>query len=105
MQALSQLSYGPLTDRRTLGSASGKTQNHSSEIISSLFVTADITNDVGHVLIALFFVGNEGRIIVIVVIEGLVDLDIVLGLGHHGLDLAGVLLGIGLLERHQLLGL
>src|SRR5262245_27173921 len=98
MQALSQLSYGPLTVRRAVGDAPGKTQNHSSGIISCLFVTADITNDVGHVLIALFVVGDEGRIIVIVVLEGLVDFDVVLRFGHDGLDLAGVLLGIGLLE-------
>src|SRR6476661_2729859 len=47
---------------------------HRSGLISSLFITSDITNDVGDVLIALFFVGNEGRIIVIVIVEGLVDL-------------------------------
>src|SRR3954466_14826311 len=102
MQALSQLSYGPLTVRRALGDASGKTQNHSSGIISSLFVTADITNDVGDVLIAFFVVGDKGRIIVVIVLDGLIDFDVVLGFGHDGLDLAGVLLGIGLLERDLL---
>src|SRR6266581_4233236 len=104
MQALSQLSYGPLTVRRAMGDASGETQNHSSGIISSLFIASDVTNDVGHVLIALFVVGNERRIIVIVVVDGLVGLDIVLRFGDDGLDLAGVLLGIGLLERDRLFG-
>ena len=45
------------------------------------------------------------EIVVVIVLDGLVDLDIVLELGHDGLDLAGVLLGVGLLERHQLFGL
>src|SRR3954452_1565311 len=78
---------------------------HRSGLISSLFITTDITNDVGDVLIALFLVGNEGRIIVIVVVDGLVDLDIVFRFGNCGLDLAAVLLGIGLLERDRLFGL
>src|SRR5579872_6644117 len=93
MQALSQLSYGPLDRPTRLGDAPGRTVKHSSRIISSVFVTADVTNDVGDVLVALFLVGNEGRIIVVVVFEGLVDLDIVFRFGHDGLDLAGVLLG------------
>src|SRR5438445_11670651 len=105
MQALSQLSYGPLTVRRALGDASDETQYHSSGIISSLFITHDVTNDVGDVLVALFVVGDEGRIIVVIVLDGLVDLDIVFRFGHDGLDLAGVLLVIGLLERHRLFGL
>src|SRR5436305_12998328 len=52
MQALSQLSYGPITMRRGVGFAPGTTQNHSSGIISSLFVAADVADDVGHVLVA-----------------------------------------------------
>src|SRR5882672_4797412 len=104
MQALSQLSYGPLRIAR-LKSACGMTLNHSSGPISSLFVASDITDDVGHVLIALFLVGNEGGIVVVIVLDGFVDLDVVFRFGNHGLDLAGILLGIGLLERDQLFGL
>ena len=53
------------------------TLNHSSGPISSLFVASDITDDVGDVLIALFLVRNEGRIVVVIVLDGLVDLDVV----------------------------
>src|SRR5438876_11794039 len=81
------------------------TLNHSSGPISSLFVASDITDDVGHVLIALFLVGNEGGIVVVIVLDGFVDLDVVFRFGNHGLDLAGILFGIGLLERDQLFGL
>src|SRR6185312_10697224 len=78
---------------------------HSSGPISSLFVASDITDDVGNVLIALFLVGNEGGIVVVIAFDGLVDLDVVFRFGNHGLDLAGVLLGVGFLERDQLFGL
>src|ERR1700738_1110574 len=78
---------------------------HSSGAISSLLVAADVADDIGHVLVAFFLVGDEGGIIVIVVFDGLVDLDIVFRFGNDSLDLAGVLLGIGFLERHQLFGL
>src|SRR5947199_9226682 len=81
------------------------TLNHSSGPISSLFVASDITDDVGDVLIALFLVGNEGGIIVVIAFDGLVDLDVVFRFGNHGLDLAGILFGVGLLERDQLFGL
>src|SRR6202166_470035 len=78
---------------------------HSSGPISSLLVAADVADDVGDVLVALFLVGDEGRIVIVVVFDGLVDLDVVFGLGNDGLDLAGVLLGVGFLERHQLFSL
>src|SRR5260221_7689806 len=81
------------------------TLNHSSGLISSLFVAADVANDVGDVLVAFFLVGNEGRIIIVIVFDGLVDLDIIFRFGNHGLDLAGVLFGIGLFQRDQFLGL
>ena len=45
------------------------------------------------------------EIVVIIVFDGLVDLDVVLELRHDRLHLAGLLLGIGFLERHQLFGL
>ena len=93
-----------MSNRRALA-ARGDDPEHISGLISSLLVVADVADDVGDVLIALFFVGDEGRIVVIVVFDGLVDLDIVFRFGNHGLDLAGILLGIGFLERHQLLGL
>src|SRR6185295_19799748 len=77
-----------------------------SSVFRGLFlVAADVADDVGHVLVAFFLVGDEGGIVVIVVLDGLVDLDVVFGFRHHGLDLAGILLGIGFLERHQLFGL
>src|ERR1700726_2155232 len=94
----------PLRASARLGGA-GKKPEHSSGLISSLFVAADVANNVGDVLVAFFFVGDEGRIIVIVVFDGFVDLDIVFRFGNDGLDLAGVLLGVGFLERHQLFGL
>src|ERR1700733_1792472 len=78
---------------------------HSSGPISSLLVAADIADDVGHILIAFFFVGDEGGVVVVIVLDRLVDFDVVLGFWNDRLDLAGVLLGIGLLERHQLLSL
>src|ERR1700712_761255 len=81
------------------------TLNHSSGPISSLFVAADVANDVGYVPVALFLVRNEGGVVVVIVLDGLVDLDIVFRFGNHGLDLAAVLLGVGLFQRHQFLGL
>src|SRR5690349_3154222 len=83
----------------------GGDPEHSSGPISSLFVASDITDDVGNVLIAFFLVGNEGGIVVVIAFDGLVDLDVVFRFGNHGLDLAGVLLGVGFLERDQLFGL
>src|SRR6185436_11656567 len=83
----------------------GSTLNHSSGLISSLFVAADVANDVGDVLVAFFLVGNEGRIVIVIVFDGLVDFDVVFRFGNHGLDLAGVLFGIGLFQRDQFLGL
>src|SRR3954447_24826391 len=104
MQALSQLSYGPVESQASNRRA-GMTLNHSSGPISSLFVASDVADDVGDVLIAFFLVGNEGGIVVVIAFDGLVDLDVVFRFGNHGLDLAGVLLGVGLLERDQLFGL
>src|SRR5471032_1187509 len=100
MQALSQLSYGPL-DFRVSWATRGNSKNpeHSSGPISSLLVAGDVADDVGDVLVAFFLVGDEGGIVVIVVFNGLVDLDVVFGLRNHGLDLAGVFLGVGFLER------
>src|ERR1700676_4689415 len=124
MQALSQLSYGPLTlsfEHNLFGKpvtafpdhaaratwATRVTQNpdHSSGPISSLLVATDVADDIGHILVAFFLIGDKGGIVVIVVFDGLVDFDIVLRFGNDGLDLAGVLLGVGFLERHQLFGL
>src|SRR5215218_10625024 len=81
------------------------TLNHSSGPISSLFVASDVADDVGDVLIAIFLVGNEGGIVIVIAFDGLVDLDVVFRFGNHGLDLAGVLLGVGFFERDQLFGL
>src|SRR6266478_1114604 len=73
---------------------------HSSGLISSLLVAADVADDVGHVLVAFFLVGDEGGIVIVVVFDSLVDLDVVFRLRSEGLDLAGIFLGIGFLERH-----
>src|SRR5258708_18925561 len=81
------------------------TLNHSSGPISSLFVAADVADDVGDVLVAFVLVGAEGRVIIVIAFDGLVDFDVVFRFGSHGLDLAGVLFGVGLLERNQFLGL
>src|SRR5712672_2512385 len=83
----------------------GQNPEHSSGLISSLLVAADVADDVGHVLVAFFLVGDEGGIVIVVVFDGLVDLDVVFRLGNDGLDLAGALLGVGFLERHQLFSL
>src|SRR6185437_5536817 len=98
-------SWAPAKPAGVCPRAFGRNLNpeHSSGPISSLFVAADVADNVGNVLLALFFVGDEGRIIIVIVFNGLVDLDIVFGFGNDGLDLAGVLLGVGFLERHQLL--
>src|SRR5262249_19738790 len=95
----------PLAESARLGRRAGRTLQHSLGFISSIFVVADVADDVGDVLVAFLFVGDEGRIIVVIAFDGLVDLDVVLGLRNDGLDLSGVLLGIGLLERHHLFGL
>src|ERR1700684_922033 len=83
----------------------GPKPEHSSGPISSLLVAADVADDGGDVLVVFLLVGDEGGIVIVVVFDGLVDLDVVFRFGNDGLDLAGILLGIGLLERHQLLGL
>ena len=67
----------PLKDSAGLGRLAGKKPEHSSGPISSLLVAADVADDVGNVLVAFFLVGDEGRIVVIIVFDGLVDLDIV----------------------------
>src|SRR6185437_16103639 len=76
MQALSQLSYGPLTFS-TPWATRRQNPEHSSGPISSLLVAADVADDVGHVLVAFFLVGDEGGIVIVVVFDGLVDLDVV----------------------------
>src|SRR5437588_11065184 len=98
MQALSQLSYGPLELPRVLGDARAQNPEHSSGPISSLLVAADIADDVGDVLVAFFLVGDESGIVIVVVFDGLVDLDVVFRLRNAGFDRAAGPLGIGLLE-------
>src|SRR5436190_24032103 len=66
----------PLNRPARLGRRAGMTLNHSSGPISSLFVAADVANDVGDVFIPFFFVGNEGRIIVVIVFDGFIDFDV-----------------------------
>src|SRR4051812_43126786 len=88
-----------------LNRRAGKTLNHSSGLTSSLFVAADVANDVGDVLVAFFLVGDEGGIVIVVAFDGFVDLDVVFRLRNDGLDLTGIFLGIGLFQRDQLFGL
>src|ERR1700709_505893 len=89
---------------RASNGVGGKNPDHNSGLISSLLVAADVADDVGDVLVAFFLVGDEGGIVIVVVFDGLVDLDVVFRLGNDGLDLAGVLLGVRFLERYQLFG-
>src|SRR5258705_12118195 len=95
----------PLNRPRVFGERAGQKPEHSSGLISSLLVAADVADDVGDVLVAFFFIGDEGGIVIVVVFDRLVDLDVVFRLGNDGLDLAGVFLGVGFLERHQLFSL
>src|SRR5258706_10299217 len=88
-----------------LGRRTGQDPEHSSGLISSLLVAANVADDVGDVLVAFFLVGDEGGIVIVIVFDGLVDLDVVFRLRNDGLDLAGVFLGVGFLERHQLFSL
>src|SRR5664279_4260418 len=90
---------------RALEQRAGENPEHSSGLISSLLVAADVADDVGDVFVALFFIGDEGGIVIVVVFNGLVDFDVVFRLRNDGLDLAAVLLGVGFLERHQLFSL
>src|SRR6266571_6857884 len=92
------------SEQRALGDAP-RNPEHSSGPISSLLVAADVANDIGDVLVAFFLVGDEGGIVIIIAFDGLVDLDVVFRLGNDGLDLPGVLLGVGFLERHQFFSL
>src|ERR1700736_4959512 len=48
-----------------LGRRAGKNPDHRSGPISSLLVAADIADDVGDVLVAFFFVGDEGGIVIV----------------------------------------
>src|SRR6266404_1856696 len=82
MQALSQLSYGPSRLTCAPWATRGRNPEHSSGPISSLFVAADVADDVGNVLVAFFLVGDEGGIVIVFVFDGLVDLDVVFGLGN-----------------------
>src|SRR6266478_7270890 len=95
----------PLIIRATWATRVTQNPEHSSGPISSLLVAADVADDVGHVLVAFFFICDEGGVVIVVIFDGLIDFDIVFRLRNDGLDLAGILLGIGFLERHQLFGL
>src|ERR1700759_3551188 len=95
----------PMRLGRRIGNASPQIGDYLKPSCSSLFVAADVADDVGDVLITLFLVGDKGRIVVVIVIEGLIDLDVVLRLRHDRLHLAGVLLGIGFFQRDHLFGL
>src|ERR1700757_4751403 len=76
MQALSQLSYGPINSSAP-GRRATHDPDHRSGPISSLLVTADIANDVGDVFVAFLFVGDEGGVVVVIAFDRFVDLDVV----------------------------
>jgi hypothetical protein len=59
------------------GRRPGENPEHSSGLISSLLVAGNVADDVGDVLVAFFVVGDEGRIVVIIAFDGLIDLDVV----------------------------
>ena len=94
MQALSQLSYGPVTLKhrvrgaenliRAMGRAASF-NNHTSKPTSSLLVVGDVADDVGDIVVAFFLVGDEGRIIIVIILDRLVDLDVVDRFRHFGL--------------------
>src|SRR5438067_13355379 len=48
---------------------------HSSESSSSLLVAADIADNVGDVFIAFLFVRDKGGVVIVIVFDGLVDLE------------------------------
>src|SRR5262245_65063193 len=84
MQALSQLSYGPIG----IGA--------DDRLLCLLVVLATFTDNIGDVVVALLLLLDEGRLL------GLLDLEIVLALRGNGLALLALGLGIGLFERNQL---
>src|SRR4030081_2396705 len=90
---------------RVSGERAGQNPEHSSGLISSLLVAADVADDVGDVLVALILIGDEGGIVIVVVVDRLVDLVVVLLLGNDGLVLGVIFLCIGFLELLQLFGL
>src|SRR5258708_8630676 len=85
MQALSQLSYGPLGLPRGLGGA-GQNPEHSSGLISSLLLLV-IADDVGEVLVAFFLVGHDGGIVIIVIFVISGDLDTTFQFANYALPL------------------
>ena len=48
-----------------MGDSQSRILKHSLGLISSIFVGADVADDVGDVLVAFLFVGDEGRIIIV----------------------------------------
>src|SRR5437879_5811976 len=62
----------PLKGPARLGRLAGRNPDHKSGPISSLLVAPDVANDVGDVLVAFFLVGDEGRIVVVIVLDGFV---------------------------------
>src|SRR6201996_7408020 len=62
----------PLNRTARLGRRAGRTliTDQGRSQVSTLFVTTDVADDVGHVLVAFFLVGDEGGIVVIIVFDG-----------------------------------
>src|SRR4051794_30326154 len=102
MQALSQLSYGPITVRcweLRAGTNSGSLDDvrPGTGQVSSLFLVGHVADDVGDVLVTLLLLLDEGRIV-----KGLIDLDVVAALGPFALGaLLALRLGIGFLKRDE----
>jgi hypothetical protein len=59
--------------------------NHTSKPTSSLLIVGDVADDVGNIVVALFLVGDEGRVIVVIILDRLIDLDVVDRFRHLGL--------------------
>src|SRR5579859_6760961 len=63
--AAPKISSAPWVVRRAL--------DHTSKPTSSLLVVGDVADDVGDIVVAFFLVGDEGRIIVVIILDRLVD--------------------------------
>src|SRR5436190_18272508 len=100
IQALSQLSYGPITPTRMSGTPR-RNEHHEvrrrTRLPSRLLLLFALADDVGDILVALFLLLDQRG-----VVEALIDLDIVFrALGPLGAGLLALRLGVGILERDE----
>src|SRR3954453_11981503 len=78
---------------------------HSSRSISSLLVATHVADDIGDIFVAFLFVGDESRIVIVIIFDGLIDLDVIFRFRDGSPALSVILLGVGFLQRNQLLRL